>query len=68
MSSPSGPNTVAKAFMSFVLAALTSALAASSGVLKACWALAMDAAVQRKPAIVRRDKCSVHGTLTDISV
>src|SRR5262249_12028348 len=52
MSSPSGPSTVSTAFMSPALAALAKAVAASSGVLKACWAPATDAAVQRSVAIV----------------
>ena len=62
MSSPSGPSTVTSAFMSPALAALASALAASSGVLKACWAMAADAPPKERRDR-QRDKSSVHGIL-----
>ena len=52
MSSPSGPSTATMPFRSPLLAALTSALAASSAVLKACCALATHVAVQSRAPIV----------------
>ena len=53
MSTPSGPRTVTMALGSPALAAPARALAASSGVLNACWAFAV---AHRSAAIVNETR------------